>query len=477
MRLRALGGLAAIVYAGCASTAETLPPLGQVLLYVDTDAPVPAAPGKTLSVDEPAGLFDTLSIEVFEPGATTPCTGCTREFAVDVDKLKGGLSLGIPARPGVAGYRVRARLFQAAWVTRCSPEGESTGLHPRPEVTLTMHAALPAVGADGIVERSVFLGVDSLGAAQGTLDAPVETLAGRPESSKVGSWAGARRVPCNGAPRADEVCVPGGAFWMGHPRLRTDCGSTESSAFLVPRLVVLSPFFLQKTEVNVAAYRAAGPVPSTEVVRFSGDYRASGAGGIPNARCTYTDAPGPHESAPVNCVVWPQADAFCKKRGGSLPAEAQFEFVAGALTSRYRVWGDDEPTCEDSVWGRPWGAVAPDSPCAKSYLLESGPRPVDSAEPGLHRRLDRFELPTGTVFDLMGNLMEFQADTYAGPNDPCWSGTGILRDPLCVSASTASRSARGSSWQWPAGVAAGRSGLPVREWFTSTGFRCARPGI
>lgn len=380
-------------------------------------------------MDEPAGLFDTLSIEVFEPGATTPCRGCTREFAVDVDKLKGGLSLGIPARPGVAGYRVRARLFQAAWVTRCSPEGESTGLHPRPEVTLTMHAALPAVGADGIVERSVFLGVDSLGAAQGTLDAPVETLAGRPESSKVGSWAGARRVPCNGAPRADEVCVPGGAFWMGHPRLRTDCGSTESSAFLVPRLVVLSPFFLQKTEVNVAAYRAAGPVPSTEVVRFSGDYRASGAGGIPNARCTYTDAPGPHESAPVNCVVWPQADAFCKKRGGSLPAEAQFEFVAGALTSRYRVWGTTNPRARTpcgAVHGEPSRRTVPvpratcSSPARAPWTPQNQACTVDSIGSAPHRHRLR---PDGEPDGVPGRHLRRTS------NDPCWSGTGILARP------------------------------------------------
>ena len=66
MRWVAALGCAALLI-GCGS--EAPPPEGQVVVYVTTDAPLPAAPGDPPG-DVPA-LFDRLDLAVFEPGAAS----------------------------------------------------------------------------------------------------------------------------------------------------------------------------------------------------------------------------------------------------------------------------------------------------------------------------------------------------------------------------------------------------------------------
>src|SRR4051812_39857114 len=62
-------GLTAFVLSACASDSDrTLPPPGQLLLYVDTDAPLPPPAGETLRGDEPSALFEHVRIDVFRPG-------------------------------------------------------------------------------------------------------------------------------------------------------------------------------------------------------------------------------------------------------------------------------------------------------------------------------------------------------------------------------------------------------------------------
>ena len=54
---------------------------------------------------------------------------------------------------------------------------------------------------------------------------------------------------------------------------------------------------------------------------------------------TWTDAPGPNESRPINCVTWYVAFAFCIWDGGRLPTEAEWNFAAaGGRQQRYFPW-------------------------------------------------------------------------------------------------------------------------------------------
>ena len=45
-----------------------LPPLGQAIVYVDTDAPLAVAPGAAPAFDEPSPLFDGLRVDILEAG-------------------------------------------------------------------------------------------------------------------------------------------------------------------------------------------------------------------------------------------------------------------------------------------------------------------------------------------------------------------------------------------------------------------------
>ena len=94
-----------VVAAGCGDAAPTtLPPEGQILLYVTTDAPLPPPSGKNLVSDptlcpaqprDAPPLFDTLQVDVYQPDGM-PCPGCTRRFALDCDTVDSGrASLGI----------------------------------------------------------------------------------------------------------------------------------------------------------------------------------------------------------------------------------------------------------------------------------------------------------------------------------------------------------------------------------------------
>jgi hypothetical protein len=177
------------------------------LLFVTTDAPLPPGPGELASTTRPPPLFDRLRIDVYRPGATEPCSDCSRDHELDrVQVQQDEGSIGIVPAPFATGYVARARLFRFVTLE----EGE-----PPPLSTIDTYAALPTVGEDGIVNATITLRVDDLGKTRGSLADPVRATLGKPE--RVGEWPRAQRSACVGEAMPGEVCVPGGAFWMGHP--------------------------------------------------------------------------------------------------------------------------------------------------------------------------------------------------------------------------------------------------------------------
>jgi formylglycine-generating enzyme required for sulfatase activity len=241
------------------------------------------------------------------------------------------------------------------------------------------------------------------------------------------------------------------------------------------RLVVMPPFFLDAAEVTLARVRAAGAVP---------DYGWSGSstGNGWQDYCTYTAAPmGDEDTTPVNCTSWPRARALCQGLGGDLPTEAQFEYVAGAFSGRLYAWGEDDPDCGDAVLGRAgWGVLATlIAPCRPS-TPPGGPLPVGTAVSPPRR--DRFELPGGTVYDLVGNMCELSRDLWNRQDEPCWSKPGVYTDPVCTAPSPADGPKhvyRGGCWDIIArlSTSASREGIPddATAGLIGLGYRCARP--
>jgi formylglycine-generating enzyme required for sulfatase activity len=236
------------------------------------------------------------------------------------------------------------------------------------------------------------------------------------------------------------------------------------------RLVVVSPFFLDETEVTVARFRASGLA-----AQYDPAERPSAATGNElEDWCTYTETAGDTDALPVNCVSWGKARAYCISVGKDLVTEAQYEYVAGALRSWDFVWGHDEPSCADAVFGRGGhGVLAPlIAPC-KPPVGIGGPLPAGSGA------WDALTLPSGAVLDLAGNLSEQTLDLWNSQDEPCWSA-GLLYDPICTQpgAIAPAHAARGGNWAM-LGLrlqAAGRGVVDEGDLTPFFGFRCARPG-
>jgi formylglycine-generating enzyme required for sulfatase activity len=426
---------------GCDPEAVSLPPPGHVLLHVDTDAPVPPSPGVAVDAKAPPPLFDRLLVEVIAPGQTNPCDDCTRELELTEEVLRAGGSLTIEPTGDRSGIRVRLRMFRAA--------GRLEGAPP-PEATVETTVLLPETPDEGALEAWVLLPVEAVGAPIGTLEAPAAVETTAPAGSRVGTWAGARRIDCAQPPGPGEVCVPGGAFWMGSP-LSNDEPKLDASQ---QRLVVLSPFYLDAREATVQSYRAAS-VPPGGVVFWSGD----SDGDDYEDFCTYPAAPDPaREGLPVSCINWSGARAYCQQRGADLPTEAQLEYVLGGLASLPYVWGFDLPRCADAVWSRAqdrienFGGFLCAQDLAPGDIGGAQPLPEDAVagELGPPRLRDWLVLETGTLFDLAGNLNEWARDQHNRQDEPCWArpGTNVFVDPLCETLGVDGdlRAVRGGSW-------------------------------
>lgn len=245
-------------------------------------------------------------------------------------------------------------------------------------------------------------------------------------------------------------------------------GTGALDAIPVQPLITVNDFVLDATEVTVARFRrywtAGHPAPTGAILYPGGSVTWTGsvaepiAGGANN----WSASAGLRELHPINSVDWPTAQAFCVWDGGRLPTEVEWEFAARARYGEpYRTypWGDDVPaeTCDRLQWNG----------CAGE----------DGAPT---RRVGSF-VATGGLFDLAGNVFEWQADRYAEYGSaPCWNGSR-RNNPVCNDGAVDSRSVRGGSWS-DSGIGgfmrrlqpASRAYDAATDRDVHTGMRCAR---
>lgn len=435
--------------AGCRE--DALPPQGQVLVYLDTNAPVRVA----TSLREPVALFDRVLVEIFPPGSTIPCAECRRELAIDADKLAArAFSFGFVPPARVLGYRMRVVLFRSAG-----------GLAARRQSSIERVGFLPAVREDGITEITAMLRVEDVGTVRGTLDAPIVFDSGAPAASAAGTWPGAIVTPCAGTAPDGAVCVPGGAFFMGDPRV-TVVGTLLGGRR--ERVAIVSPFHLDAHEVTVGELRASGVAVIDTRGRATDpvDDIADDIAGT----CDYTTKAGANEALPVNCFSAALAQRFCEKRGGDLPTEAEIEMVASARGTSLLPWGTRTPTCSEASVER--GVLPGDAGigCTPRDPFAIGDRVLP--QPPGSGSLDRVILEGGTIVDLHANLAELTRDAFQRDDGPCWS-SALVNDPRCDDPSATYRSVKGGNVvDVPVELPQARSAVDLRDHKATVGFRC-----
>lgn len=260
------------------------------------------------------------------------------------------------------------------------------------------------------------------------------------------------------------VLLPGGSFTVGSgleevqlalAHCKTEvlgqfCKDYPFAYELWAHTVYLDPFYLDRTEVTVAAYRRCVVAGECLLPGFPGG-----------------DPKFDKDEYPVTHVSWDDARKYCAWRGGRLPTEAEWERAARGVAPRRYPWGNlpnpklanhgtlDIGSTFLSQTAEPLLGVA-DTSDGFAGLAPVGSFPSGSTPEGLH--------------DLAGNVAEWVADFWADQYSV--AAAGNPKGPP----NGALRVLRGGSYRHPLSFMRGasRDRRPASAREPTIGFRCAR---
>ncbi len=245
------------------------------------------------------------------------------------------------------------------------------------------------------------------------------------------------------------TAVAGGYFYLHEARNRGELiGKDGAPAVLVPagsfvmgddensprRDVYVDAFYMDQYEVTVSRY-----------AKF---LKATGNVGAPEEWETVDLQNG--AELPVVGVDWHDADSYCRWAGKRLPTESEWEKAARGSDERKYPWGNDVPTPEHAIFGKPYK-----NPVYKDGVAAVGRHPKGTSPFGIH--------------DLSGNVSEWVADWFAEG-----FSRADVRNPKGAEKGTV-KAIRGGGWYDPP-----ERLIIAKRWYANPdqrsddlGFRCA----
>ena len=227
--------------------------------------------------------------------------------------------------------------------------------------------------------------------------------------------------------RLDWVKIPAGTFQMGCVPADIECSGDEKPRHAV---TIKTPFLMMIMPVTVGQYRHFAKATRREM-RSAPPFEQG-------------------DDHPVLNVPWTDAVAYCRRAGGRLPTEAEWEYAArGGRDGLKYPWG---------------GSISHDN---ANFKGTGGRDRWKYTSP-----VGSFEANGFGLFDMVGNVWEWCADLYGDK----YYASSPATDPQGPS-SGSSRVLRGGSWELGPGFVR----ISLRGWIgpsggvDSGGFRCVRP--
>jgi len=230
--------------------------------------------------------------------------------------------------------------------------------------------------------------------------------------------------PIRKSDKGDLVLIAGGEFILGSNINRDE----------PPQIVQLPDFYIDRTEVTNAQYRAC----------ITADGCTSLLSLASSSHPDYANQPK-YDAFPVVNVSWQQASAFCGWADKRLPTEAEWEKAAS--------W--NSATHTKSAW--PWGNIF------DAKLLNS-----DEGHAGDTTAVGKFPPEVNGTVDMAGNVSEWTSSVFRPYPYNEADGREDAKTP-------GQRAYRGGSWAQTQGkaLAIWRQPAPPESAFNELGFRCA----
>ncbi len=206
--------------------------------------------------------------------------------------------------------------------------------------------------------------------------------------------------------------------------------------------VEINEFYIDRTEVTVAAYRECVAAGKCTVPVLSANWQCT-------PQTSNWLAKG-REDHPINCVEAKQAVAYCSFRGDRVPSDYEWQRAARGPDGNPFPWGSDKPSCKTAIVARDDQSR---SGCGKGHTWPVGSKPDGASPYG--------------VLDMVGNVEEI-----------VMGSSGVIADRTYAINVPDQMTTKGGGYVEPAGsrtLRAWEGG--VAEPAPWVGFRCVLPVV